>query len=154
MSVWSMETVRAVGRLRVSGFESREAYEQIDTPATGSSVTYANMLHDRLAREIVEGARTHAVEVDPRDTVMTEVEAPGWMRRFDARWQPRTETVEVVGGPMDGSVLAVKDAPDVFFQALMQDAPLDDLCVTTRTVTYECVGWSEAHRRWVYGVRA
>lgn len=146
MSVWSMETVRAVGRLRVSGFESREAYEQIDGAR--------RMLHDRLAREIVEGARTHAVEVDPRDTVMTEVEAPVWMRRFDARWQPRTETVEVVGGPMDGSVLAVKDAPDVFFQALMQDAPLDDLCVTTRTVTYECVGWSEAHRRWVYGVRA
>ncbi len=140
MTVWPMETVYTVGRLRVMGYESREVYA---------------LLHERLARSLVHAARTHAVEIDPRDTVMFEVVIPGeeeaWMRKFEARWQPQTTTVELAGGPQGGLVMDVKDAPARAFKVVSKEPHSRDPYVTTQTVIYECVGWSETHRRWVYG---
>ncbi len=63
MTVWPMETVSAVGRLRVMGYESREVYARFIDDAR-------RLLRDRLARSLVDAARTHGVEIDPRDTVM------------------------------------------------------------------------------------
>ncbi len=150
MTVWPMETVYAVGRLRVMGYESREVYARFIGDAR-------RLLHERLARSLVHAARTHAVEIDPRDTVMFEVVIPGeeeaWMRKFEARWQPQTTIVKLVGGPKDGSVMDVKDAPTnvILVPAITVDPFSGDLHLSLpRAVTYECIGWSETHRCWIY----
>ena len=103
MTVWPMETVFAVGRLRVMGYESREVYARFIDDAR-------RLLRERLARSLVDAARTHGVEIDPRD-VMVEVAIPeesAWTRKFEASWQPQTTIVKLVGGPKDGSVMDVK----------------------------------------------
>lgn len=73
------------------------------------------------------------------------------MRKFEARWRPQTTTVELAGGPQSGLVIAVKDAPFRALQVPVISTDPGDLYVTTQTVTYECIGWSETHRRWIYG---
>lgn len=149
MTVWPMETVSAVGRLRVMGYESREVYARFIDDAR-------RLLRERLARSLVDAARTHGVEIDPRDTVMVEVAIPeenAWTRKFETSWQPQTTIVKLVGGPKDGSVMDVKDAPTnvILVPAITVDPFSGDLHLSLpRAVTYECIGWSETHRCWIY----
>ena len=134
MTVWPMETVSAVGRLRVMGYESREVYARFIDDAR-------RLLRERLARSLVDAARTHGVEIDPRDTVMVEVAIPeenAWTRKFEASWQPQT-IVKLVGGP---KILVPAITVDPFSGDLHLSLP--------RAVTYECIGRSETHRCWIY----
>lgn len=60
-----------------------------------------------------------------------------------ATWAPETTEVELTGGPEDGQRITFRGAPD------------QPLVVTIgeegQKVLYECIGWREDDRVWIYG---
>lgn len=141
-----MRQIRQVSRLRAQVHISEEMLAQ-------DAVEVARLVRARLADRIRRDAHPFAVEVDPRDVQFRDrPEAFGVT--VLAWWQPDTQVVELRRGEHDGEVLAIRGAPlhPVRVAAMTgvdwshpAEAP-----VTTRTFTYECVGWHEQERHWIY----
>jgi hypothetical protein len=163
MTTWSMDTVRKVQRLGIT-FKVAELAEEL-----GDGIEQARR---EMARQIVEAARTFAVEVHPDDVAAIVRESPADREErrqtriitLDGRWEPgwrnptRRLEVELRGGYHGGRTIQVwpQDLEPGVHLAIPHTASYAVRQVEMAGVMpdpdvqhYELVGWNEQDRRWV-----
>lgn len=155
MTIWTRHQVDQVRGVRAAVVLDPELMSRAKDTAQATAE-----VRRQLARQIIEACYPFAVVVDPRD-IEFNTESVQFGIRVEARWRPCTDEVEFVGGPADGSVYAVQDAPRrAVVVAVASDHPnyADSLAVPSayddslpQRVAYRLTGWHEGARRWVYG---
>ena len=148
MSIWDIPTIRAVSHLRIEGWVAYRAKR--------AAVNVQNREIERVCSMFVEEAHTLAVEVNKNDLkVDVWKEDQRSAMHYRAYWEPATRTVELRGGPKDGTLMEVRDthtplyvANDlgvIYWEAMEPSSP-----VNWETLTYMMAGWSEEKRHWVF----
>ncbi len=157
MTVWTRAQIEQARGLRAQESVSREVMDSARTDVIRA-------IHARLARQIIDFAHPFVIEIDPAD--LRFVDHPGekvWEpTTVRCWWEPQTEQVELRGGEQDGTVMAVRGAPyaplivsvSASLMALGDVPPQPIAPVSTRTLRFECTGWDEVARRWVYTIES
>lgn len=148
MSTWDLDTIRKVRGLRMEARVDRLSIASARIAAT----------REKLAKALVDEAHALAVEVHLGDVAFVEGESEDvpFAVRILARWSPQTHEVELCGGHLDGTVMAVRCIDDPI-RVPLPPPPIglvrnDDLYPTAvlESQDFKMVGWSESTRRWVY----
>lgn len=153
-TVWTREQIQQARGLRAQAVVDQE---MIDRRAL---LDVFAATRQRLARAIVEMAHPFAIEINPGDLHFEEVEE-GFVVDVVACWRPTTKEVHFRGGARDGEILAIPNAgpfgtvrvPRLALSAMDASGGVDPAALATLADLYECVGWHETDRRWIYEVR-
>lgn len=152
MTTWTIEQVRNVKGLRVTAALSQEqlARGYIDVQLA---------TNERMAKQLIEAARTFGVEVNPADTEVRwsrDDEEP-WVERGTLRWGPATREVELRGGHHDGLRLQVDTVGTVILMATPREVDWEATepteVLAPHVDQYHLDGWREDERVWVYSTR-
>lgn len=150
MTVWTPEQMAAVRGTTAQAVVPHPALHRDPDAAVAAART-------EVARNLIEACRVHAVEVHPGDIAFGVTLAPNSLGTvISGSWQPSTREVEFYGGPLDGRVYAIQNAPQAVNVAVAPPmAPWHrpdaaDIALAPETMRYAVDGWRESARRWVY----
>lgn len=154
MSIWTMEQVRQVQRLRADAIIDDELVHRHGDAALDT-------VRDKMVKTLVDMAHPFAVEPHHADFVLSRDELPDrpWQIRVRLQWAPTTNTVTLRGGARDGQRVTVRKVGDPLHVEILQETPWvnhdathTEIAFDTNRVTYQLAGWHETERCWVYEV--
>jgi hypothetical protein len=159
--IWSLKQVAAMEGYRFSQAVDMFVIERAASADGTNPALVATAEH--LFRGLQEAGHTWGLEIDREDCeVRVDPASDGhFMDVVRMRWNPKTTTGLLVGGPAGGKVYDM--APGLHRVGVSvvierTEPPLFDpsakvpTAVATDTYFYAYAGWSEARRMWVYGV--
>ncbi len=153
MSLWTMDQIGQARGLRAEAQISPEAIDRASFDMLGE-------VRRELAAAISTHAHPFAIEIHPQDLRFREVPGDKEWKPVAIRcwWEPMTLEVELAGGEKDGEILEFRDAPhgplmvavSVSGNPFAGSNDISPVGPAGLVQRYECSGWREVKRRWVY----
>lgn len=161
--IWDRETVRKVSNLIVSRnyYVSDELI--LDLKHEGSLGLIEAQEKRVVLIDLQNQIRVYGVEAHPDDIDLT---AQQWntdlhrtIVKITGRWKPHTHDVMLYGGPQDGGIWVVRDAP---YEPLIMERPTVRLAnwlphfdappleAAVEKTFWKFSGWHEQRRCWIY----
>ena len=158
MTVWTLDQMRQAERLRRSLTIDDTSIMRLP-PERLADLEAATFR--KLARALTEYGATYGLDLhsDDMQIHVMDGDPARRTREIAIAWRPIVRTLDVVGGPHDGTTVEHPEAvgPIVLANPMTRAALAreeDPLTVLTPTsTTYHLAGWHSERRHWIYAPR-